>query len=45
MRREFEELVTAVPPVGRKMDRQSRAAFRERLKEFAKRVRPFMQMR
>lgn len=57
LRHEFEEMVKAIPPPqvppaggggkGRGMitDRQTKLAFRDRLKEFAKRVRPFMQMR
>ena len=57
LRHEFEELTRAIPPPqvgggaaggrgrGAATDRQTKLAFRDRLKEFAKRVRPFMQMR
>ena len=54
LRQEFEEMIKAIPPPqagdggkgrGVMTDRQTKLAFRDRLKEFAKRVRPFMQMR
>lgn len=54
LRAEFEELTTAIPPPlqqapggrgGGGTDRHSRLAFRDKLKRFAQRVRPFMQIR